>query len=73
MSGMRFCPTVEGSATPLITHQIGVDTCMARQRTFYHKCHRCQYRGKPASFQLTNPTEGASRNPAVEGEASQQA
>lgn len=73
MSGMRFCPTVEGPSSPLITHQIGVDTCMARQRTFYHKCHRCQYRGKPATFQLTNPTDAAAAKPAVESEASQEA
>ncbi len=73
MSGMRFCPTVEGSSAPLITHQIGVDTCMARQRTFYHKCHRCQYRGKPAAFQLTQPVDGAAGRTAVEAEASREA
>lgn len=73
MSGMRFCPTVEGSSAPLITHQIGVDTCMARQRTFYHKCHRCQYRGKSAAFQLTQPVDGAAARPAVEAEASREA
>lgn len=48
---MRLCPTVDGTASPLITHRIGVDVCMARQRTFYHKCHRCQYRGKAATWE----------------------
>ena len=24
---------------------------MARQRTFFHKCHRCIYRGKAADWQ----------------------
>ncbi len=48
---MRLCPSVEGSPSPLITHRIGVDVCMARQRTFFHKCHRCIYRGKAADWQ----------------------
>ena len=48
---MRLCPSVEGSPSPLITHRIGVDVCMARQRTFFHKCHRCVYRGKAADWQ----------------------
>lgn len=42
---------MEGNATPLITHLIGADTCMSRQRGFYHKCHRCMYRGKPAAWE----------------------
>jgi hypothetical protein len=51
----------------LITHLIGVDVCMARQRGFYHKCHRCLYRGKPANWEpaTTNgtlPTNGVSQN-----------
>ncbi len=48
---MRTCPSVEGSASPLITHRIGVDVCLARQRTFFHKCHRCIYRGQPANWE----------------------
>lgn len=48
---MRLCPTVEGPASPLITHLIGVDVCMSRQRAFYHKCHRCQFRGKAANWE----------------------
>jgi hypothetical protein len=47
---MRTCPSVEGSV-PLITHQIGVDVCMSRQRTFFHKCHRCVYRGQAANWE----------------------
>jgi hypothetical protein len=52
---MRLCPSVEGSPTPLITHRIGVDVCMARQRTFFHKCHRCIYRGKAANWEPVEP------------------
>ncbi len=48
---MRLCPSVEGSAPPLITHRIGVDVCFARQRTFFHKCHRCIYRGQAANWE----------------------
>lgn len=48
---MRLCPSVEGSAPPLITHRIGVEVCMARQRTFFHKCHRCIYRGQAANWE----------------------
>lgn len=47
----RLCPSVEGSASPLITHRIGVEVCLARQRTFYHKCHRCIYRGQAANWE----------------------
>ena len=62
---MRLCPTVEGNATPLITHLIGVDVCLARQRGFYHKCHRCMYRGKPADWE-PEPGRTARRNGTVE-------
>ena len=57
MTRLRLCPTVEGTQSPLITHMIGVETCLARQRACYHKCHRCQYRGQPASFELPLPPE----------------
>ena len=53
----RLCPSVEGSASPLITHRIGVDVCMARQRTFFHKCHRCVYRGQPANWEPNHTSE----------------
>ncbi|MEY2979951.1 MAG: hypothetical protein ACO4CZ_05620 [Planctomycetota bacterium] len=46
----RQCPTLRGEAFALITHRIGTDLCMKRQREHYHKCHRCEYRGQPASF-----------------------
>jgi len=52
---MRLCPSVEGSPSPLITHRIGVDVCLARQRTFFHKCHRCIYRGKSAAWEPEEP------------------
>lgn len=48
---MRLCPSVDGTASPLITHRIGVDVCLARQGTFFHKCHRCIYRGQPANWE----------------------
>jgi hypothetical protein len=54
-ASMRTCPTVQGSPSPLITHRIGVDVCLARQRTFFHKCHRCVYRGKPADWKADEP------------------
>ena len=48
---MRLCPSVEGSALPLITHRIGADVCLGRQGTNFHKCHRCIYRGQAADWQ----------------------
>ncbi len=47
---VRQCPTQPGDVRPLIAHTIGVSLCLKRQREFYHKCHRCQYRGKPADY-----------------------
>ena len=52
---MRLCPSVEGAPSPLITHRIGTDVCMARQRTFFHKCHRCIYRGQAADWEPEAP------------------
>jgi hypothetical protein len=52
---MRLCPTVDGSATPLITHRIGADVCQTRQCANYHKCHRCIYRGKAANWEPETP------------------
>ena len=49
---MRQCPTLEGEDRPLIAHCIATGQCVERQREFYHKCHRCIYRGKPADFAL---------------------
>ncbi|MBZ0154552.1 MAG: hypothetical protein K8J09_23735 [Planctomycetes bacterium] len=48
---MRTCPTVAGAASPLITHQISCDTCLARQGSNFHKCHRCIYRGMAANWE----------------------
>lgn len=48
---MRQCPSVEGTASPLITHRIGAEVCLARQQTFFHKCHRCIYRGQPMHWE----------------------
>ena len=52
---MRLCPSVEGSGSPLITHRIGVDVCLARQDSNYHKCHRCVYRGQAATWEMASP------------------
>ena len=50
---MRLCPSVEGSGSPLITHRIGADVCLARQGSNFHKCHRCIYRGQAADWEPT--------------------
>jgi hypothetical protein len=42
-------------------HCIDVATCMRRQREFYHKCHRCLYRGQPATFFLPSPAADVRR------------
>lgn len=47
---LRDCPTLPGDTRSLITHRIETDVCLERQRQQYHKCHRCQYRGKPAGY-----------------------
>jgi hypothetical protein len=52
---MRQCPTPEGAYHPLIAHRITSALCLARQRDFYHKCHRCRYRGQPAGLSLEEP------------------
>ena len=33
-----------------------MDLCFARQRTFFHKCHRCIYRGQAANWEPDEPT-----------------
>ena len=49
---MRHCPTLPGDDRPLIAHTIASGLCMERQRDFYHKCHRCIYRGRAADYVL---------------------
>ena len=51
---LRACPTPPDELRSLITHSIHVSVCMSRQRDFYHKCHRCRFRGKSASFTIDN-------------------
>ena len=46
----RQCPSTNGAHPPLITHNIGAQACLTRQRELYHKCYRCVYRGHSASF-----------------------
>ena len=50
IEGLRRCPSPSGYALPLIIQAIRPELCLQRQREFYHKCHRCLYRGKPADF-----------------------
>lgn len=52
-TGVRQCPTLPQVERPLIAHTIGKNLCLSRQREFYHKCHRCLYRGKGADFELS--------------------
>lgn len=47
---MRQCPTLPGDERALIAHTIPGLLCLERQRDFYHKCHRCVFRGKPVDF-----------------------
>lgn len=54
---MRQCPTLHGGLHPLIAHRITAALCLARQRDFYHKCHRCRYRGQPAGLCLEEDQE----------------
>lgn len=56
----RECPSTNGAPRQLITHRIGTDLCLQRQRENYHKCHRCVYRGKPASFEIEAEDTGGS-------------
>lgn len=53
----RACPSLPGDSRSLITHRIDVELCMRRQREFYHKCHRCLYRGQPADFVVDEPIQ----------------
>lgn len=52
VANQRQCPTISGDAPSLITHSIDSATCIGRQSEFYHKCHRCLFRGKAADFTL---------------------
>lgn len=52
LPGLRRCPSPTGYTLPLIIQAIRPEVCMQRQRDFYHKCHRCQFRGKSAEFEL---------------------
>ena len=58
---MRQCPSLCGDERPLITHSISSGLCLQRQRDFYHKCHRCEYRGKAADFVVPEADLGTAR------------
>ena len=49
---MRHCPTLASDDRPLIAQSIQTHLCLSRQRGFYHKCHRCVYRGESADFTI---------------------
>ncbi len=72
---MRLCPTVEGSPSPLIRHRIGAEACQAQQRTHFHKCHRCVYRGKAAdwSHEHAEETESEVSNASANGAVAKRA
>ena len=46
---MRACPTLVEGRRPLIAHLVTIASCESRQKGLYHKCHKCVFRGKPAS------------------------
>jgi len=48
----RLCPTRCGGTHSLIAHLITPATCLERQRSNYHKCFGCEYRGLPAEAEL---------------------
>ena len=48
----RLCPTRTNGANSLIAHWITPDVCLTRQRTGYHKCFACAYRGLAAGAVL---------------------
>ncbi|MFO1076629.1 MAG: hypothetical protein U1E73_02765 [Planctomycetota bacterium] len=50
---MRQCPTFGDGPAPLIQHRIDANVCQARQGAFFHKCHRCIYRGQAVDWQPT--------------------
>lgn len=74
---MRQCPTLEGESRPLIAHRIEASSCLARQRELYHKCHRCVYRGKPATYvhpgDAGRPAESEAKLPSTPPVASERA
>lgn len=51
----RLCPTRCGGAHSLIAHLITPATCLERQRSSYHKCFTCEYRGLAADALLPEP------------------
>jgi hypothetical protein len=59
---LRQCPTLPAHGRQLIEHRIESAQCLERQRTQYHKCHRCVYRGKPAGFVIGEQTRNGSPN-----------
>ncbi len=65
---MRDCPTIDGSSIPLIIHRIAASDCLSRQSCNYHKCHRCIYRGKAASWAPSDAVALAERATATTGE-----
>ena len=63
---MRQCPTLPGDDRPLFAHSIENGVCIRRQREFYHKCHRCVFRGESADFVIDPHRNGVVRPLEVE-------
>jgi hypothetical protein len=55
----------------LITHRISAEDCQARQRSHFHKCHRCVYRGKASDWvcEAARPHKAPAGAPAANGVA----
>ncbi len=62
---MRQCPTLPGDDRPLFAHSVTSGVCMRRQREYYHKCHRCVFRGESADFVVDPKSEAPHRNGVV--------
>jgi hypothetical protein len=40
------CPTYTEDRWAMFRHRISSETCRRRQKSFYHRCHRCQNAGR---------------------------
>lgn len=61
----RLCPTRSGGGHSLIAHLITPAACLERQRSNYHKCFACAYRGLAADAVLQEPSRVEAPEPAA--------
>lgn len=61
----RLCPTRPDGAHAFITHWISPDVCFSRQRSHFHKCYSCEYRGLAAHVILPAPPRHEAPEPEV--------